>query len=99
MTTVTAPQTSLPDFEHEYHTITVDTIGQASKNTFTVHLQQTLENIFQVKLNAFQFDVNKVSSVVTVANVTHGRYILLCVNRPLILENMFTTWIQFNCHM
>ena len=54
MTTVTAPQTSLPDFEHEYHTITVDTIGQASKNTFTVHLQQTLENIVQVKLNAAQ---------------------------------------------
>ena len=27
-------QSTLPDFEYEYHTITVDTIGQASKNTF-----------------------------------------------------------------
>lgn len=52
MTSVTAPQTSLPDFEHEYHTITVDTIGQASKNTFTVHLTQHLENIVQVQLSA-----------------------------------------------
>jgi hypothetical protein len=47
-------QTSLPDFEHEYHTITVDTIGQASKNTFTVHLQQTLENVVQARLIAAQ---------------------------------------------
>jgi len=47
-------QTSLPDFEHEYHTITVDTIGQASKNTFTVHLQQTLENVVQARLTAAQ---------------------------------------------
>lgn len=47
-------QSSLPDFEHEYHTITVDTIGQLSKNTFTVHLQQTLENIVQARLIAAQ---------------------------------------------
>jgi len=47
-------QTSLPDFQHEYHTITVDTIGQASKNTFTVHLQQTLENVVQARLTAAQ---------------------------------------------
>jgi hypothetical protein len=47
-------QSSLPDFEHEYHTITVDTIGQLSKNTFTVHLQQTLENIVQARLVAAQ---------------------------------------------
>ena len=47
-------QSTLPDFEYEYHTITVDTIGQASKNTFTVHLQETLENIVKVRLNAAQ---------------------------------------------
>lgn len=47
-------QTTLPEFNYEYHTITVDTIGQDSKNTFTVHLQQTLENVVQVRLNAAQ---------------------------------------------
>ena len=47
-------QSTLPDFEYEYHTITVDTIGQSSKNTFNVHLQQTLEDVVQVRLIAAQ---------------------------------------------
>jgi hypothetical protein len=54
MALVTAPQFSIPDYEHEYHTIVVDTIGQLSKNTFSVFLQQPLENIVQVKLTAAQ---------------------------------------------
>jgi len=53
MALVTAPQ-SLPDFEHEYHTIVVDTVDQASKNTFSVYLQQPLENVVQVRLTAAQ---------------------------------------------
>lgn len=54
MSLVTAPQPSIPDFEHEYHTIVVDTLGQASKNTFSVYLQQPLENIVQARLTAAQ---------------------------------------------
>lgn len=53
MSLVTAPQL-LPDLEHEYHTIVVDTIGQASKNTFSVYLQQPLENVVQARLTAAQ---------------------------------------------
>lgn len=54
MALVTAPQPTLPDFEHEYHTIIVDTAGQVSKNTFSVYLQQPLENIVQARLTAAQ---------------------------------------------
>ena len=54
MALVTAPQSTLPDYEHEYHTVIVDTVDQLSKNTFSVYLQQPLENIVQVRLNAAQ---------------------------------------------
>lgn len=54
MALVTAPQLTLPDFEHEYHTIVVDTSDQVSKNTFSVYLQQPLENIVQARLTAAQ---------------------------------------------
>jgi len=56
MTTVNTVRQVLPDFEYEYHTITVDTIGQASKNTFTVHLTQPIENIVQARLLAARID-------------------------------------------
>jgi|SRR6056300_22267 hypothetical protein len=56
MSLVTATRTQLPDFEYEYHSITVDTIGQDSKNTFTVHLTQPLENIVQARLSAARID-------------------------------------------
>jgi hypothetical protein len=54
MALVTAPQPTLPDYEHEYHTIIVDTADQVSKNTFSVYLQQPLENVVQVRLTAAQ---------------------------------------------
>jgi len=54
MSLVTTPQPTIPDYEHEYHTIVVDTLGQASKNTFSVYLQQPLENIVQARLTAAQ---------------------------------------------
>ena len=54
MALVTAPQPTIPDYEHEYHTIIVDTADQVSKNTFSVYLQQPLENIVQVRLTAAQ---------------------------------------------
>ena len=49
MALVTSPQT-IPDLDYEYHTITVDSIGQDSANTFTCHLQQPLKNVFQARL-------------------------------------------------
>jgi len=54
MSLVTAPQPTIPDFEHEYHTIVVDTLDQPSKNTFSVFLQQPIENIVQARLTAAQ---------------------------------------------
>ena len=50
MALVTSPTGSIPDLQYEYHTITVDTIGQDSANTFTCHLSQPLKNIVQAKL-------------------------------------------------
>ncbi|AFK65940.1 hypothetical protein OLVG_00186 [Ostreococcus lucimarinus virus OlV6] len=46
MALVTSPQT-IPDLDYEYHTITVDTIGQDSANTFTCHFQQPLKMWFR----------------------------------------------------
>jgi hypothetical protein len=51
MALVTSPQT-IPDLDYEYHTITVDSIGQDSANTFTCHLQQPLKNVVQARLLA-----------------------------------------------
>jgi hypothetical protein len=58
MALVTAPTSGLPDYEHEFHTIIVDTFDQASKNTFSVYLQQPLENVVQVRLVAAQVHTN-----------------------------------------
>ena len=58
MTTVNTVRQVLPDFEYEYHTISVDTIGQDSKNTFTVHLTQPIENIVQARLLAARVDAS-----------------------------------------
>jgi hypothetical protein len=58
MTTVNTVRQVLPDFEYEYHTISVDTIGQDSKNTFTVHLTQPIENIVQTRLLAARIDAS-----------------------------------------
>jgi len=42
----------IPDLNYEYHTITIDSVGQSSANTFTCHLQQPLRNVVQAKLLA-----------------------------------------------
>ena len=39
-----------PDLNYEYHTITIDSIGQSSANTFTCYLQPPLKNVVQAKL-------------------------------------------------
>lgn len=43
---------SIPDLNYEYHTITIDSIGQDSANTFTCYLQQPLKNVVQARLMA-----------------------------------------------
>ena len=51
MALITSP-TDIPDLNYEYHTITLDTIGQDSANTFTCHLSQPLKNVVQARLLA-----------------------------------------------
>ena len=60
MALVTSPQT-IPDLNYEYHTITVDSIGQDSANTFTSHLQQPLKNVVQARLLAAHIHSNVVT--------------------------------------
>ena len=57
MALVTAEAT-IPDLNYEYHTITVDTIGQASANTFTAYLQNPLRNVVQCRLLAAHVHAN-----------------------------------------
>ena len=46
-------QSTLPDFEYEYHTVIVDTVDDStSKQKFTSYFPTPLENIVQVKLIA-----------------------------------------------
>jgi hypothetical protein len=50
MALITSPTETIPDLNYEYHTVTIDSIGQASANTFTCHLQQPLKNVVQARL-------------------------------------------------
>ena len=52
MALITSPTETIPDLNYEYHTVTIDTIGQDSANTFTSYLQQPLKNIVQARLLA-----------------------------------------------
>ena len=52
MALITAPTQLIPDLQHEYHTVTIDTIGQTASNAFTCHLQNPLKNVVQAKLLA-----------------------------------------------
>jgi hypothetical protein len=57
MALVTSP-TTIPNLDYEYHTITIDTIGQDSANVFTCHLQQPLKNVVQARLLAAHINSN-----------------------------------------
>ena len=46
---------TVPDLNYEYSIVTVDTIGQESNNTFTVHLMTPLNNVVQAKLLGTHF--------------------------------------------
>ena len=52
MALITSPTEMIPDLNYEYHTITVDTLGQDSANTFTCFLNQPVKNIVQARLVA-----------------------------------------------
>ena len=52
MALITYPTETIPDLNYEYHTVTIDSIGQSSANTFTCYLQQPLKNIVQARLLA-----------------------------------------------
>ncbi len=56
MALITSQTETMPDLNYEYHTVTIDTIGQASANTFTCHLQQPLKNVVQARLLAARID-------------------------------------------
>jgi hypothetical protein len=57
MALVTSPQT-IPDLDYEYHTITIDSIGQDSANTFTCYIEQPIKNVVQVRLLAAHIHSN-----------------------------------------
>ena len=50
MALITSPTEMIPNLNYEYHTITVDTLGQDSANTFTCFLSQPLKNVVQARL-------------------------------------------------
>ena len=50
MALITSPTEMIPDLNYEYHTITIDSLGQGNANTFTCHLQQPLKNVVQARL-------------------------------------------------
>ena len=55
-------QSTLPDFEHEYHTVIVDTVDDTnSKQKFTSYFPTPLENIVQVQLTAAHINGTDVS--------------------------------------
>ena len=58
MALITSPTETIPDLNYEYHTITIDSIGQNSANTFTCHLEQPLRNVVQARLLAAHIHSN-----------------------------------------
>src|SRR5210317_43156 len=58
MALITSPTETIPDLNYEYHTVTIDSIGQDSGNTFTCHLQQPLKNIVQARLLSARINSN-----------------------------------------
>jgi len=52
MALITSPTETIPDLNYEYHTVTIDSIGQASSNAFTCYLNQPIKNVVQARLIA-----------------------------------------------
>ena len=47
--------------EYKYHTVTLDTVGQASSNIFTCYLTQPIRNIVEAKLIAAHIKTTEVT--------------------------------------
>jgi len=58
MALITSTTDVIPDLKYEYHTVTIDTIGQPSANAFTCYLQQPLKNVVQARLLATNINTN-----------------------------------------
>jgi hypothetical protein len=58
MALITSPTETIPDLNYEYHTLTIDSIGQPSANAFTCFLQQPLKNVVQARLLAARINSN-----------------------------------------
>jgi len=58
MALITSLTESIPDLNYEYHTITIDSIGQSSANTFTCYLEQPIRNVVQARLLAAHIHSN-----------------------------------------
>ena len=58
MALITSPTETIPDLNYEYYTVTIDSIGQSSANTFTCHLNNPLKNIVQARLIAARINSN-----------------------------------------
>lgn len=61
MALITSLAETIPDLNYEYHTITLDSIGQPSANTFTCHLEQPLRNVVQARLIAAHIHSNVIT--------------------------------------
>ncbi len=57
-------QSTLPDFEYEYHTVIVDSVDDSSKQKFTTFFPTPLENIVQVQLIAAHIDNHDASELI-----------------------------------
>lgn len=52
MALITSPTETIPDLNYEYHTVTIDSIGQTNSNAFTCYLNQPIKNVVQARLTA-----------------------------------------------
>lgn len=57
--TLTKPNPS--DLKYEYYTVTLDSVGQTSSNTFTCYLTQPIRNIVEAKLIAAHIKTTEVT--------------------------------------
>ena len=49
------------DLKYEYHTVTLDSVGQTSSNTFTCYLTQPIRNVVEAKLIAAHIKTTEVT--------------------------------------
>jgi len=80
MALITSPTEMIPDLNYEYHTITIDSVGQTNANTFTCHLQQPLKNVVQARLVAAR--INTTTSDRTLLHIYKRNLTLFSLTGP-----------------